>query len=95
MTQPDAPIVITNLLTNEVYEYSSVTDVLRQSAVFTFVDWAPSIYEIRNMGAGTLPVSLGGRSYNVALGQLWTFNANREGGGLVGWRYVSGTRVYG
>jgi len=98
-TQPilpsQRPLSISNLLTNEVIGFDTVSDALLGNPFFTFANYDPSLYEIRNNSGASLTVSVGRKNYTVANGQLWTFNLNPEVGPLVGWRYVSGTRVFG
>jgi|SRR5215472_8956535 len=89
------PISVTNLGTNRVVAFDTVADVLLGNPFFTFANYEPGTYEMRNDSGTNLTVALGGKNYTVAAGQLWTFNVSRELGPLVGWRYVSGTRVYG
>jgi len=78
-----------------VVAFDTVADVLLGNPFFTFANYEPGTYEMRNDSGTNLTVALGGKNYTVAAGQLWTFNVSRELGPLVGWRYVSGTRVYG
>jgi len=89
------PISITNLLTGEVIGFDTISDVLLGNPFFTFANYDPATYEVRNNSGSPLTVSVGRKNYTVASGVLWTFNLNPEVGPLVGWRYVSGTRVYG
>ena len=78
------PLVIVNLLTNEMREYEAVRELLGSEPFFDFAKFKPSIYGIRNFTAAALPVVLFGKSYSVGAGQEWRFVAHDEIGSHVG-----------
>jgi hypothetical protein len=72
------PVSIRNKLTDEVWGYNSIHDVLDGNAVFDFTDWVVSLYEVRNSSDGPLPVRVGGITYSVPVGSVWTFCVHPE-----------------
>lgn len=79
--RPDKPLIVVNMLTNEIWEYDSVSELYGPN--LTFFDWAggpfrPGVYNVINNTATPLNVILFGQSYSVLPGQVWEFSAHDE-----------------
>lgn len=80
-----APVYIWNTLTNQIYSYQTVADVLKGQPFFDFTEFPPSIYEISNTSSASLPVVLFEQSYSVDPGSKWVFIAHDEIGSHIAW----------
>lgn len=78
---PQAPLIVQNMLTSEMWEYDSVNELYGPN--LTFFDWAggpfrPGVYNIINNTNTSLNISLFGQPYVVQPGQTWQFSAHDE-----------------
>jgi hypothetical protein len=82
---PRKPLVIQNMLTNELWEYHNVESAIDPATgYFDFTDMHPGIYTIRNFADNTLPVLLFGNTFYVGVGQEWRFMVHDEVGSHAG-----------
>ena len=82
--RPDKPLVIQNMLTNQLWEYNTAAAAMGADGVFDFNWLPPGVYTIRNFADAALPVLLFNHTYNVEVGQEWRFVAHDEVGSHAG-----------